>query len=137
MAMTSRDDGNGQALEKRHSFDECRLESDLAVHGARGDCRDLFLQADFRGQLVDAFLSDHGGVHVGDQKSLAAAFGILHGDVDRGAGDRLAQPSLRFAGLGAIPQYDVAGNTVREPIEPGCIEPFRRRFRACRRQNGI
>ena len=35
------------------------------------------------GEFVDAFLADHGGIHVGEKQLLAAAGGRLHHDVDR------------------------------------------------------
>ena len=42
------------------------------------------------GQFVDAFLSDHGGIHVGEEKLLAPASGRLHHYVDA-AGKPFAQ----------------------------------------------
>ena len=43
------------------------------------------LQADQIGQFVDAFLTDHGGIHVGDQQLLAAMRERLDREVERGA----------------------------------------------------
>ena len=80
-----------QALEQGDALDQRRLEGDLAVHGARGDGRDLVLEADFGGKLVDAFLADHGRIHVGDQQLLAAGLRLLDDDVDRRVADDAAQ----------------------------------------------
>src|SRR5215213_2173029 len=44
------------------------------------------------GQLVDAFLSDHSGIHVGDEQALAAGGEGLHHHVDRQVLQRGAQP---------------------------------------------
>ena len=49
------------------------------------------LEAGEIGQLVDAFLADHGGIHVGQQKPLAPDAGRLHDNVDRQVAARLAQ----------------------------------------------
>ena len=49
---------------------------DLAAHGAHGDGFDLVAKARHDAQLIDAFLLDHGRIHVGDEQPLAAvAFG--------------------------------------------------------------
>ena len=67
------------------------LEIELAVHGARGDRGDLRLDADGVGELVDAFLLDHGRIHVGDEQPLAAIGERHEGDVDGPAGDQRAR----------------------------------------------
>ena len=58
--------------------------------------RDLRLDADFGRQLVDAFLVDHGGIHVGDQDLLAASLRLLHDDVDRARMTASAGAPLRL-----------------------------------------
>ena len=67
----SRDDvgdhGLGQAGEQRNSFAQRGHEGDLAAHGPFCNGGDLFLLADQIGQFVDAFLADHGGIHVGQK----------------------------------------------------------------------
>ena len=65
-------DIGGEPLEEQHALAQRRLEGDLAAHGALGDRRDLVARADLGRQLVDAFLLDQGGVHVGDEQFLAA-----------------------------------------------------------------
>ncbi len=81
----------GEALQQGHALAQRRLEGDLAAHGALGDGRDMLLQADEVGELVDAFLADHGGVHVGEEQLLAAPGGRLDGDVEGHARQRGAQ----------------------------------------------
>ena len=66
------DDVGREALQQRDALAQRRLEGDLAAHGALGDRGDLGAQADLGRQLVDAFLLDHGGIHVGDEELLAA-----------------------------------------------------------------
>jgi hypothetical protein len=71
-----------EALEERHALAQRRFEGDLAAHGPLGDGRDMILEADEIGELVDAFLADHGGIHVGEEQALHAPRGGLHDDVD-------------------------------------------------------
>ena len=59
----------------------------------RGDMR---LQAGEIRQFVDAFLPDHGGIHVGQQKLLAPDAPGLHHDVDGQIAARLAQAGRRW-----------------------------------------
>jgi hypothetical protein len=48
-------------------------------------------QADKIGELVDAFLLDHGGVHVGDEEFLPPMHGWLCHDIDRRQRERGVQ----------------------------------------------
>ena len=112
-------DGDGQALEEGNALAKRRFELDFAVHRARRNGGDEVLEADFGGQFVDAFLADHGGVHVGDQQFLAAGFCLLHDDVDRRATDGLGERCHGFGRVCAILQRDVAGNPVGQPVETG------------------
>jgi len=61
----------GDALAQR------RLEGDLAAHGAFGDGGHMGLHADEIGELIDAFLPDHGGIHVGEDEAAATVCGAL------------------------------------------------------------
>ena len=88
--MTSSTAVARQALEQGHALAQRRRELDLAAHGALGDGGDMRLQADMIGELVDAFLADHGRIHVGEEQRLAAAARRLHHDVDGRAGERRA-----------------------------------------------
>ena len=60
-----------------------RRELDLAAHRPLGDGGDVPLESDMRGKLIDAFLADHGGVHVGEQQPPAPVRERLHHHVDR------------------------------------------------------
>ncbi len=71
-----------QALQQRHALAKRRLERDLAAHRAFGDGRDMRLETCEIGKLVDAFLTDHGGIHVGDQQHLAPMRQRLHHHVE-------------------------------------------------------
>ena len=81
--MTSSTTRNRQSLEQRDALAQRRLERDLAAHRALGDRRHMGLQADIIRELVDAFLPDHGGIHVGDEQPLAPAAERLHDDIER------------------------------------------------------
>ncbi len=112
-------DGDWQSLEEGDPFAKGGLEFDLAVHGACRDGGDEILQTDFGGQLVDAFLADHGRIHVGDQQFLAAGFCVLNDDVDRRAVDRGGECCHGVRLIRAILQRDVAGNPVGQPVKAG------------------
>ncbi len=83
------DHADGQALQQRDALAQRRLERDFAAHRAFGDPGDMGFQAGKIGQFVDAFLPDHGGIHVGQKKLLAPVDPRLHHDVDRQIAARL------------------------------------------------
>ena len=85
------DHADRHVLQQRDALAQRRLELDLAAHGAFGDGGDMRLQPGKIGQLVDAFLADHGGIHVGEKKLFAPERGGLHDNVDRQVAARLAQ----------------------------------------------
>ncbi|MEZ5917808.1 MAG: hypothetical protein R3C40_09655 [Parvularculaceae bacterium] len=62
-------------------------KSSLAAHGAFGNRGYFRLQAGEIGKLVNAFLLDNGGSHIGDDEPFFASRRRLDDDVDR----RLAQ----------------------------------------------
>ncbi len=104
-----------ESLEQGDAGSQRGFEVELAVHGARGDFGDLRLDADGVGELVDAFLVDHGGIHVGDQELLAAVGERDEGDVDRLAGRR----SSRAAST-AVEQFrldDLDRDALGEPVD--------------------
>ncbi len=113
------DDRDGQALEECDAFSQRRFELDLAVHGPRRDGRDEVLQPNLRGEFVDAFLADHGGVHVGDEQLFAASLGRLHDDVDRFAAKGRPQCCHGLGWIRAVPERDIAGDPVCEPVKTG------------------
>ena len=55
-----------EILQKRDALAQCWFKGNLAIHRTGGDRRHPFLQSDFVGEFVDAFLVDHGRIHVGD-----------------------------------------------------------------------
>ena len=87
----------GQAGEEAYALAERRGEVELAAHGALGDVGDLRLEAGEIGKLVDAFLLDHGRIHVGDELALATAGGRLHGDVGGSAGGERSRAQAKIA----------------------------------------
>ena len=85
------DHADRQVLQQRDALAQRRLEFDFAAHRAFGDPGDMRLQPGEIGQFVDAFLADHGGIHVGQKKLLAPDRSRLHDNVDRQVAARLAQ----------------------------------------------
>ena len=57
-------------------------EIQFALHRALGDRGDLRLDPGIIGEFVDAFLPDHGRIHVGDEQRFLARPGRLDDDVD-------------------------------------------------------
>ena len=84
----------GQAGQQGDAFAQGCLEGDLAIHRPRGDSPDALFDTHLGGQFVDAFLVDHGGVHVGQQNALAPSGVRLHHAVDVGLGGEVAQSGL-------------------------------------------
>ena len=101
LAITLIDDRCGQSRQHRDSFAQRRCECDLAAHGPLRNGGDTRFLADEIGKFVDAFLADHGGIHVGEQQSLAPSRRRLHDDVDRRIAKRFAQPIRNGAGVDA------------------------------------
>ena len=113
------------------------LEGDLAIHGARGDGRDLVLEADFGGKLVDAFLADHGRIHVGDQKLLAPRLRVLHREIDRRIAEDGEDRVARGGKVAVVAQRDIAGDAVGKPVEAGGLHLICGLFGKGGRQNRI
>ena len=67
------------------------------------------LDPDMIRELVDAFLSDHGEVHVGQEQRFAAAGGPLHHDVDGGARECRAHPVGKRAAVDCSGVVDRSG----------------------------
>ena len=127
------DDRGGQALEQRHPLAQRRREFDFAAHRTLGDGRNMRLESDIVGKLVNAFLADHGRIHVGEKEPLAAAARALQHHVDGGAGERRAHAlgeSARVVGLGILPARDKGNVGGDAGIEPD--RRLRRRQRAAR-----
>jgi hypothetical protein len=80
-------DAGRKALEHGNALAKGRGEFDLAAHGALGNGSDAGPLADEVGQFIDAFLADHGGVHVGEEQAFAPSCRWLHHHVNRGGAD--------------------------------------------------
>ena len=133
-AMTSVDDVRLEPREQRDALAQRRLEGDLAAHGALGDRGHLLLQADEIGEFVDAFLADHGGVHVGEEQLLAPAGRGLAHDVDRRAAEGVAH--VPAASRRAAPSLSMRGGAKGMSAAMPGREPARRDLRAGRNGGG-
>jgi len=80
-----------ETLQQGDPFEESRLEIELAVHRPRRDRGHLLADASGIGQFVDAFLADHGRIHVRQKELLLPHPGLLHGDIDAQRADVLAR----------------------------------------------
>ncbi len=111
------DHADRQTLEQRDALAQRRLELDLAAHRPFGDLGDMRLQPGEVGQFVDAFLADHGGIHVG-QKKLLAPDGCEAARQCRSAGRRA--PARRRASMArdilAAVEGDVDRHFVEQPV---------------------
>ena len=117
---------DGQVLEQRHALAQSRLEGDLAAHGALGDLGDFLLQPDIIRQLVDAFLADHGGIHVRQEQALAPGRQRLHHDVDGLAIERRTQSCLDRLGLtGCLRRTGRLRFPLPEPSVPSLVRATR------------
>ncbi len=78
------------------------------------------LQAGKIGELVNAFLANHGGIHVGQEKPLAPGDDRLHHDINRQVAAHLAQPRLDDVELVVVFERlfegDVDGDLVEQPV---------------------
>ena len=114
------DHADGHILEQRDALAQRRFELDLAAHRAFGDGGDMRLQAGEIGQFVDAFLADHGGIHVGQKKLLAPERGRLHDNVDRQVAARLAQAGFDRLDVVAAFKGNIDRHFVEQPLRvPG------------------
>jgi len=112
------DHADRQILQQRDAFAQRGFKLDFAAHRAFGDGGDVRFQAGEIGQLVDAFLADHGGIHVGQKKLLAPERDRLHHNVDRQVAARLAQAGLDRLDVGlAIEGLAFEGDIDRHPVE--------------------
>ena len=94
--MRSRRTSSMRARSRPLSSADARVERlfeiEFAVHRPRRDGADLGLEPERIGQFVDAFLLDHGRIHVGDEELLAAMRGRHQRDVDGLAGKQARGP---------------------------------------------
>lgn len=119
------DDRRLKPLEEGHALAQRALELDLAVHGTGGDGGDVLLETHHIGQFVDAFLVDHGGIHVGDEDVAPPVVGLLDHEVDRRAVEFGAQGGQGVGRGHAVRDGEVAGKGGGEPIGPACADGAR------------
>jgi len=86
-----------------------------AAHRPFGNACDMLLQAGEIGQFVDAFLADHGGIHVGQKKLLASGRFRLHHNVDRIVAAGLPQPLGDQARFLVACKGNIGGDLVMQP----------------------
>src|ERR1700682_1922174 len=110
------DHADRHALQQRDALAQRRLELDFAAHRALGNPSDTRLEAGKVGEFVDAFLADHGEIHVGQKKLLAPEGLRLHHDVDRQIAARLAQAVLDLTDVVAAAEGYVGRSFVEQPL---------------------
>lgn len=110
--------GFGLAGQHGDAFPQGLGEVDLAAHAAPGDGGDGLAQARKRGKLVDEFAGDDGQFHVGQEETLAPAGTRLDREVDRGAGETLANGGFDRRRI-ATGKADIAGDPGCEPVGIG------------------
>ena len=75
------DGRNRQPVEQSNTLLEGSGEIQFAMHRPLGDFGDLRLEPGIVGELVDAFLADHGRIHVGDEQFFLTRSGRVDDDV--------------------------------------------------------
>src|ERR1700759_2557483 len=88
------------------------------------------LQPDKVGKLVDAFLADHGGIHVGQKKLLAPCRDRLHDNIDRQVAARRAEPVGDGADVVLAAYRCIEGNIGRDLVPQPVRWPSRRQHSA-------
>ncbi len=78
-------------------------------------CRDYFTKSGHVRQFVNAFLLDHGGIHVGNQHLLAPRCGLLHSKIDGAALQQCGEFTPGCLQVRASRQHQVAGDAGSEP----------------------
>ena len=74
--------GLGHPEKKPHALAQAGLELKLPAHGPLRQCCDLRLDAFQLRHLIDGFLADDGGIHVGDEHAFLAPLGRLRAPID-------------------------------------------------------
>jgi tRNA dimethylallyltransferase len=110
------DHADRQPPKQRDTLAQRGLELDFAAHGPFGDGGDMRFQARIVSQFVDAFLADHGGIHVGEQKFLAPESQRLHDNVKRQITARLAQAVFDCRDVLVAIEGNVDRDFVEQPL---------------------
>ncbi len=116
-----------EARKQADTLAQGHLEIQFSVHGPRGDGRDVRTDARLGGQLVNAFLGDHGGIHIGQQQPLASAGRGLNRKVNAHALQAVPHiPEVRrFRGKRKLRRH-ARGEPARIAATPGVAETFDR-----------
>ncbi len=113
------DDAAFEPLDQTDAVAQRLLEIQFTIHGAGGDFGDLRFDPHGIGQLVDAFLLDHGRIHIGDQNLLAAVLGGDECDIDGAMAGEVAGDGLSIRGAGIV---DLGGDLLVQPVDlPPCL----------------
>ncbi len=119
-ASTRVDRLDRKAPQQRHALPQGGLEGQFAPHGALGDGGDLGPEPGEIRQLVDTFLVDDRGVHVGQQQALAAPGRRLQHGVERRVLEEAASSAARR------PARSVGRGRERDVDRLAGVEPRRR-----------
>ncbi len=82
----------GSRASKSKPLPQRSLEIEFPSHGPLGDRSNAFPDPCNSRQFIDAFLGDHGRVHVRDEKPLSSTLGRQHSNVDRLTGKCVLEP---------------------------------------------
>ncbi len=127
-APASTSAASGISFEQPDTLAQRAGEFDLAIHRAPRDLGDLRLDAGDLGELVEHLIGDDRRFHIGDEKLLAPAGGVLRQHIDRDvAPKRDADAGIGLIG-GEVIERDVANAAGGKPIarlEP-CAELYQR-----------
>ncbi len=125
--------GNGvrQSGQQGNPFAQCRFELDFTVHGPCRNGGDLVLQPHLGSQFIDAFLINHGRIHVGNQCLLAPCSPVLQGNVDGKRADDRADRRQDRGCIGLCVRQKIGHVVFMEPFAPAiaehaayCAHPF-------------
>ena len=106
----------GQPLQQRHPFQSAPSKSSSPFIARAVMSRTCAPTPGFLGEFVDAFLLDHGAVHVGQKHLLAPSFG--------GQNTRSTPMPRNFARVGSVAGQDGEGNSAASSgAQPGRVAP--------------
>ena len=119
------DDRLWQPFKKADTFEQSALEIQFAIHRTSGDVRHAGANARHVGKLVDAFLTDHRGIHVGNEHFLAPSLRLLDDEVDTDALEVFPNlPAVLGSALYGELCSDAGIQPLRLAAAPGVTEGF-------------
>ena len=120
------DDLYRQTLEQPGALFQGLLEVQFAIHRSCGDLRHLITNAGFHGELVNAFLLNHGAIHIGQQHFLASPRAGLHHQINSQLLHLLPHLPERIGLLQAFKLHGLAWCQPSEvPAAPGVAQRLR------------